>query len=121
MRTEKKKERERERERTKLFLLSYGELPFELVESGQSAPQDPHEEVLKVGEEAVARGGEELDGERLLCGGNDGWVCGGRRRSRSSGSSARSRSELRSGNSLILLRVVVVFLGFSAGRHCWAV
>ena len=111
--------------------LSYAQLRLEVLKGGHDADANAVEEVLEVGEEAVARGGDEVAGSAVDDRGGGGRRSrrrGRRRRSSSVSSSSsssswrvfleerrRTRRELRRDSLPLLLGVAVVFL---SGRHC---
>lgn len=111
--------------------LSYAQLRLEVLKGGHDAGANAVEEVLEVGEEAVARGGDEVAGSAVDDRGGGGRRSrrrGRRRRSSSVSSSSsssswrvfleerrRTRRELRRDSLPLLLGVAVVFL---SGRHC---
>ena len=110
---------------------SYAQLRLEVLKGGHDADANAVEEVLEVGEEAVARGGDEVAGSAVDDRGGGGRRSrrrGRRRRSSSVSSSSsssswrvfleerrRTRRELRRDSLPLLLGVAVVFL---SGRHC---
>ena len=110
--------------------LSYAQLRLEVLKGGHDADANAVEEVLEVGVEAVARGGDEVAGSAVDDRGGGGRRSrrrGRRRRSSSVSSSSssswrvfleerrRTRRELRRDSLPLLLGVAVVFL---SGRHC---